>query len=41
MMRTRLFETAGDFLANGTFDPLYVRGYGGDPGPLDRERPPC
>jgi subtilisin family serine protease len=27
-MRSRLFETAGDFLANGTFDPLYVRGYG-------------
>jgi hypothetical protein len=27
-MRTRLFETAGDFLANGTFDSLYVRGYG-------------
>jgi hypothetical protein len=27
-MRTRLFETASDFLAHGTFDSLYVRGYG-------------
>ena len=27
-MRARLFETASDYLANGTFDPLYVRGYG-------------
>lgn len=28
VMRTRLFETASDFLAHGTFDSLYVRGYG-------------
>lgn len=27
-MRTRLFETASYFLAHGTFDQLYVRGYG-------------
>jgi subtilisin family serine protease len=27
-MRTRLFETASDFLAYGTFDSLFVRGYG-------------
>ncbi|RME37399.1 MAG: hypothetical protein D6788_09535 [Planctomycetota bacterium] len=27
-MRERLFHTAGDYLANGTFDPLFVRGYG-------------
>ncbi len=27
-MRTRLFETGSYFLAHGTFDPLYVRGYG-------------
>ncbi len=27
-MRARLFETASYFLAHGTFDPLYVRGYG-------------
>lgn len=27
-MRARLFETASDFLAHGTFDSLYVRGYG-------------
>jgi len=27
-MRARLFETASDFLAQGTFDSLYVRGYG-------------
>ncbi len=27
-MRTRLFESALDFVANGTFDPLYIRGYG-------------
>lgn len=27
-MRTHLFETASDFLANGTHDPLFVRGYG-------------
>ncbi len=27
-MRARLFETSDYFVANGTFDPLYVRGYG-------------
>ena len=27
-MRTRLFESAEDFVLYGTFDPLYVRGYG-------------
>ncbi len=27
-MRTSLFTTADDVLANGTFDPLYIRGYG-------------
>jgi hypothetical protein len=27
-MRARLFETASYFLAHGTFDSLYVRGYG-------------
>ena len=27
-MRERLFETADYFTANGTYDPLYVRGYG-------------
>jgi subtilisin family serine protease len=27
-LRDRLFETADYFLENGTFDPLYVRGYG-------------
>jgi hypothetical protein len=27
-MRTRLFETASDFLVHGTFDSLYVRVYG-------------
>ncbi|GMU82013.1 MAG: peptidase S8 [Planctomycetota bacterium] len=27
-MRTLLFATASDFVANGTHDPLYIRGYG-------------
>jgi hypothetical protein len=27
-MRAALFQTASDFVANGTYDPLYVRGYG-------------
>ncbi len=27
-LRERLFETADYFVANGTYDPLYVRGYG-------------
>lgn len=27
-MRERLFETSDYFVAHGTFDPLYVRGYG-------------
>ncbi|MFO0840017.1 MAG: S8 family serine peptidase [Phycisphaerae bacterium] len=27
-MRTALFTTAGDFVANGTTDPLFIRGYG-------------
>ena len=27
-MRTRLFETASDYAANGQADPLFVRGYG-------------
>jgi hypothetical protein len=27
-LRTRLFETASDYIAYGTYDPLYVRGYG-------------
>jgi len=27
-MRSRLIETASGFLATGTFDPLFVRGYG-------------
>jgi hypothetical protein len=27
-MRQHLFETADDYVANGTYDPLYVRGYG-------------
>lgn len=27
-MRTLLFQTASDFVANGEFDPLFVRGYG-------------
>ncbi|MCP4594573.1 MAG: S8 family serine peptidase [bacterium] len=27
-MRAHLFDTAGDYVANGTYDPLYVRGYG-------------
>ena len=27
-MREHLFETADYFVANGTYDPLYVRGYG-------------
>jgi subtilisin family serine protease len=26
--RTFLFQTASDYVANGTYDPLYVRGYG-------------
>jgi len=27
-MRAQLFYTAQDYVANGTYDPLYVRGYG-------------
>jgi hypothetical protein len=27
-MRQHLFETTTDYVANGTYDPLYVRGYG-------------
>ncbi|MHC4089029.1 MAG: S8 family serine peptidase, partial [Planctomycetota bacterium] len=27
-MRDHLFFTADDYVANGTFDPLYIRGYG-------------
>ena len=27
-MRSYLFHTAGDYVANGTFDPVFVRGYG-------------
>ena len=27
-MRQHLFETATDYVANGTYDPLYIRGYG-------------
>ena len=27
-MRAHLFETASDYVANGTHDPLFVRGYG-------------
>ena len=27
-LRDFLFQTAGDYVVNGTFDPLYVRGYG-------------
>lgn len=27
-MRAALFQTAGDYVAYGTYDPLYVRGYG-------------
>ncbi|MBU1701559.1 MAG: T9SS type A sorting domain-containing protein [Candidatus Eisenbacteria bacterium] len=27
-MRDRLFMTAGDYIENHTYDPLYIRGYG-------------
>ncbi|MCB9844803.1 MAG: S8 family serine peptidase [Phycisphaeraceae bacterium] len=27
-VRTRLFTSAGDYLATGTFDPAFIRGYG-------------
>lgn len=27
-IRRALFQTAGDFTANGTYDPLFIRGYG-------------
>ncbi|MHC4698856.1 MAG: S8 family serine peptidase, partial [Planctomycetota bacterium] len=27
-MRDHLFNTAGDYVANGTYDPLHIRGYG-------------